>query len=404
MKFFNRQRPKKSKMMMVYFGYILGLIILTAIGLAALYIKLASYQKQRDEDKARKAAEAATMVAELPEDHTKVAQKAFEDYIGSMDADAWTELWQKERPEDPESAEVVRSYFARRLMTDSPSLFLDLSYSEEQPVYKVKLGDEDAARVALTKSGGDGSHIADWSVSKVDLLLKGGYDVEEYLPEGIELLCNGKPVPAGEDAKTIFPYSGIRDLLEQPVQWYCHRAEGLLAEPELSYSSDLEYLYSEEDDCYVCLAQDLPADLKERAEGFFRAYMQYTMSGGAGWKDYRAAKEKADAEGTEAPVNPVMVRFNACCQYIPTDSVAYSMLYKAFDSTCYGLAYTDQDVGLMDTRGPLKWADNCVSIEFTYHAYATLNGQRKDYSGSDQLFRVFFIRKDNGWKIWAFSA
>ena len=80
------------------------------------------------------------------------------------------------------------------------------------------------------------------------------------------------------------------------------------------------------------------------------------------------------------------------------------MLSKAFDSTCYGLAYTDHDLGVMEERGPVRWAANCVSIDFFYHAYATLNGQRKDYSGGDQLFRVYFVNMDGSWKIWAFSA
>ncbi len=404
MKGFLTRRPKKSKMMAVYFGYILGLIILSAAVFVLLYFKLSSFQKQRDEDKAKKEEQLEAAVEEKRTDPQKIAQKAFEDYADTMDAQWWADLWLKERPESPESPEALKAAFEKTLAAEPRSLYRDLSYTETQPVFKVKLGDKDAARISLKKEKGDGTYIADWSVSGTELLYKGSYDAEEYLPSGMRLLCNGKEVPAAEDTKTFFPYNGIKDLLEEPVQWHCYKAEGLMTEPELSYASDTEYLYSEEDGCYVCLANDLPADLKDQAEGFFRAYMQYTMSGGAGWKDYKKAKEEAEAEGREAPANPVMQRFNACCRYIPTDSVAYSMLYKAFDSTCYGLAYTDQDVGLMDTRGPLRWADNCVSIEFTYHAYATLNGQRKDYSGSDQLFRVFFVCRPNGWKIWAFSA
>ncbi len=403
MKGFWTRRPKKSKMMAVYFGYILVLIVISAVVLVILYFKLSSFQEQRDKDREDQE-KAAVAVQEKPADKEKIAQKAFEDFAETMDARWWTDFWLKEREDVSESRENVEAAFEKILASENTSLFRDLSYTAEEPVFKVKLGDKDAARISLKKEKGDGSYIADWSVSAAELLYTGSYDAEEYLPAGMTLLCNGKEVQPGEDTKDFFPYSGIKDLLQDAVVWRCYRAEGLLTEPELSYASDTEYLFSDEDGCYVCLANDLPADLTEQAEGFFRAYMQYTMSGGAGWKDYKKAKEEAEAEGREAPANPVMQRFNACCRYISTDSVAYSMLYKAFDSTCYGLAYTDQDVGLMDTHGPLRWADNCVSIEFTYHAYATLNGQRKDYSGSDQLFRVFFIRRDNGWKIWAFSA
>ena len=128
--------------------------------------------------------------------------------------------------------------------------------------------------------------------------------------------------------------------------------------------------------------------------------MNYTMSGGAGWKAYRAAVEAGEPNSG----NPVAGRFAACVAYVPSDSYAYSMLQKAFDSTCYGLAYTNHDYGLMETRGPVRWADNCIGVDFFYHAYADLNGQRKDYSGGDQVFRVFFINNDGSWKIWAFSA
>ena len=179
----------------------------------------------------------------------------------------------------------------------------------------------------------------------------------------------------------------------------------MLTEGEVSYENSESFIWSEDDDCYLALADDVPADdLMQRAEGFFKAYMNYTMSGGAGWRDYKEQKEAAEANGGTAPGNPVWGRFAACAAYTSSDSVAYSMLQKAFDSTCYGLAYTNHDYGLMETRGPIRWADNCVGVDFFYHAYATLNGQRKDYSGSDQLFRVFFILKDGSWKIWAFSA
>ena len=400
------RRVRKSTVLRAYFIYIFVLAIVMAGALGFLYFKLLQYQRQVDEQKMIAMMEAAAK----PTPEVKngpdplAAQSAFEQYAATMDAAWWTQLWQEQRPEDPESEESVRAYFEGELAKNVPSLFLDLSSSDELPVYKVKLGERDGARVSMKKSSGDGSRAEDWSVDAVELLYEGDYEAEAELPEGMEFLCNGEALePAGE-ADSHFPYHGIADLLEEPVVWYEYKAEGLLMEPELGYSPKDAYLFSEEDGCYVLPAEGLPDDLTQRAEAFFRAYMVYTMTGGAGWKDYKAAKEEALAAGLEPPANPVMGRLNACCSYIPADSEAYNMLYKAYDSTCYALAYTDQDVGLMDTRGPIRWADNCVSVEFTYHAYANLNNQRKDYSGSDQLFRVFFIRKGDSWKIWAFSA
>ncbi|MCR5251968.1 MAG: hypothetical protein K6E50_15345 [Lachnospiraceae bacterium] len=401
------RKGRRSGVLRIYFIYIFVLALVMAGALGFLYYKLMVFQRETDAKKSIEAMEEAAkkvMAEEKKGPDPLAAQSAFEQYAASMDADAWTTLWQQDRPDDPESAEIVKAYFEEALAKDKPALFTDISSTEEEPVFKIKLGEKDLARVCMKKSSGDGSSAADWTVSGVDLLLRGDYEARAELPDGMQLICNGIAVAPSEEEVSHFPYHGIEELLENPVRWHECVAEGMLTEPEVAYSPADGYFYSEEDGCYLLPADDVPADLTERAEGFFRAYMVYTMTGGAGWKDYKAAKEEALAEGREAPPNPVMGRLNACCAYIPSDSEAYNMLFKAYDSTCYALAYTEQDCGLLETRGPIRWADNCVSVEFTYHAYANLNGQRKDYSGSDQLFRVFFIRKGDSWKIWAFSA
>ena len=392
------RRIKPSKVLGAYFIYIGVLIIISMIVLLILWIKLADYQKGLDQKKTALAVSEPTPVPEEEKEKKDIrqAQTAFERYAGSMDAEDWTGLWLKQRPDDPEEESAVSEYFLQAIRDEGTSCYLDPSYDEKAPVYKIKIGSKDAARVTMQRDA-----VGKWTVGDTELLYRGDYSAEDVLPEGMEFLINGNAVGSAEEAEDHFPYSSIRNTLTDPVRWQKYSIDGLLCEPEVGYGNEDGFEWSDDDNCYLMLASDVDADdLRQRAEGFFKAYMNYTMSGGAGWKDYRAAQEAGQANSG----NPVAGRFAACVAYVPSDSVAYSMLQKAFDSTCYALAYTDHDYGLTKTRGPIRWAGNCVGVDFFYHAYATLNGQRKDYSGEDQLFRVFFINIDGSWKIWAFSA
>ncbi|MBP5608311.1 MAG: hypothetical protein J6X66_08615 [Lachnospiraceae bacterium] len=393
-----KRRIKPSKVLGAYFIYIAVLIILSIIVLLILWLKLADYQKSMDR---KETALAAAEPTPLPEEEKekkdiKQAQTAFERYANSMDMGTWTGLWLTQRPDDPEDEAVVSDYFSELIKNEGTSYYLDPSYDEKKPVYKIKIGSKDAARVYMQRDV-----VGKWTIGDTELLYKGDYSADGVLPEGMEFLINGVKAEPSAEGEDHFPYSSIKNTLIEPVRWQEYSIDGLLCEPEVSYGNEDGFEWSEDDNCYLALAVDVDADdLKNRAEGFFKAYMNYTMSGGAGWKDYRAAQEAGQANSG----NPVAGRFAACVAYVPSDSVAYSMLQKAFDSTCYALAYTDHDYGLSKTRGPIRWAENCVGVDFFYHAYATLNGQRKDYSGEDQLFRVFFINIDGSWKIWAFSA
>ena len=394
-----KKRSKKPGALGIYFIYLAVLIILSTIVLAVLWIKLADYQKGLDERERLQAAAPTPTPTPSAEENSRAAQEAFEKYADGLSEDDWTNFWMKAREGDPENEDVAHQYFADALQKGSISYYLDLSYDEAAPVYKIKLGDKDAARVSMLKDA-----VGKWGVGTFELLLEGDYSVEDELPAGMGLLVNSVPVTPTEETVDHFPYKGIEDVLSGQVVWQKYDIQGMLADPEVSYENADAYIWSEDDGCYLPLAEDIPDEVSERAEKFFYAYMNYTMSGGAGWKDYKAAKAAADAAGQPAPGNPVLGRLGGCTQYTPTDSVAYSMLQKAFDSTCYGLAYSNHEYGLMEKRGPIRWADNCVGVDFFYHAYATLNGQRKDYSGGDQLFRVYFINVDGNWKIWAFTA
>ena len=393
-----KKRRKKSKVLGAYFIYLAVLIILSSVILLVLWIKLADYQKGIDAK--QEALAAAPTPTPIPKDETKEAQAAFEKYADNISVSDWTSLWMETRTDDPEDREAVEGYFTKALAEKGTSYYLDIMYDEETPVYKIKIGDKDAARLFMSRD-----MTGHWNKASVELVLKGDYEVKDELPSGMGLLINGNPAQPTEETQDHFPYSSIEDVLTDPVVWNVYDVKDMLTECEVSYENADSFIWSEDDDCYLAMADDVPTDdLMQRAEGFFKAYMNYTMSGGAGWRDYKEQKEAAEANGGTAPGNPVWGRFAACAAYTSSDSVAYSMLQKAFDSTCYGLAYTNHDYGLMETRGPIRWAGNCVGIDFFYHAYATINGQRKDYSGGDQLFRVFFINVDGNWKIWAFDA
>ncbi len=391
-----KKRRKKPKLLGIYFIYLAVLIILSTVVLAVLWIKLADYQKGIDEKE--RALAAAPTPTPVPKDETKEAQAAFEKYADSLTAADWAAMWMDNNSssQDPELLAAVNDYFTKALAEGGTSYYLDLQYDEETPVYKIKIGDKDAARVFMKKA----DMMGKWMPDGVEVVLQGDYEVQEELPSGMQLLVNKSPVSPTEETADHFPNSSIKDILVNPVVWNVYDVKGLLVEPEVDYENGDDFIWSEDDGCYLALAKDIPDEVTERAEKFFRAYMNYTMSGGAGWKAYRAAVEAGEPNSG----NPVAGRFAACVAYVPSDSYAYSMLQKAFDSTCYGLAYTNHDYGLMETRGPVRWADNCIGVDFFYHAYADLNGQRKDYSGGDQVFRVFFINNDGSWKIWAFSA
>ena len=393
-----KKRSKKPGALGIYFIYLAVLIILSTVVLGVLWFKLADYQKELDAKQQAQAA--APTPTPMPKDEIKEAQAAFEKYADGLTVSDWTALWMDTRTNDPEDADTVSGYFTKALAEEGTTYYLDLMYDEDSPVYKIKIGDKDAARVFMSKG-----MTGNWSMASVELVLKGDHEIKDELPSGMELLINGQPAAASGETVDHFPYTGIENVMTDPVVWNVYDVEGMLTEAEVSYANEDGFVWSDDDNCYLAMADDVPTeDIMQRAEGFFKAYMNYTMSGGAGWREYNREKEAAAANGTAAPGNPVWGRFAACAAYTPSDSVAYSMLQKAFDSTCYGLAYSNHDYGLMETRGPIRWAGNCVGVDFYYHAYATINGQRKDYSGGDQLFRVYFINRDGSWKIWAFTA
>lgn len=393
-----KKRSKKPGALGIYFIYLAVLIILSTVVLGVLWFKLADYQKELDAKQQAQAA--APTPTPMPKDEIKEAQAAFEKYADGLTVSDWTALWMDTRKNDPEDEAAVSGYFTKALAEEGTTYYLDLMYDEDSPVYKIKIGDKDAARVFMSKG-----MTGNWGMASVELVLKGDHEIKDELPSGMELLINGQPAAASGETVDHFPYTGIENMMTDPVVWNVYDVEGMLTEAEVSYANEDGFVWSDDDNCYLAMADDVPTeDIMQRAEGFFKAYMNYTMSGGAGWREYNREKEAAAANGTAAPGNPVWGRFAACAAYTPSDSVAYSMLQKAFDSTCYGLAYSNHDYGLMETRGPIRWAGNCVGVDFYYHAYATINGQRKDYSGGDQLFRVYFINRDGSWKIWAFTA
>lgn len=370
-----KNRKKKGGFRKGLLTYVLVVAVIFLAALIVLWVALARFQKNKDAEKAAEAEQNAIVLQEKQhaEAVRQAPQRAFEAWLASYTADDWTNLWYEKRPENIDGRDRVRAYMEERFGSGSVQAFRSLDYTDEAPAYVLKDGDEALARVTL--SGSD----VNWAVSDVELELEGTKSASVEVAVGSKVFCNGTELGseyAGEPQNN-FSYEPLKDKLINPVSWTTYTVDGLLIEPELTAEppAGCSVTKTAEGDFMLCLDGADAEKYTTRAVSFVKAYLTYYMNGYNGtWGNLYAA-----------------------LAYLTPGTQAYTDLQDTYNGVVWNTAYGNIDVSNTTASGVVIWADNCYSVDVTYDANCTHNGQAIDYA--DATMRIYFLQTDAGFVI-----
>ena len=359
--------------LIVYLGV---LAVLSISVLNVLWIYLYQFQKQWDIDAARLEAELASREA-YEKEISRAPQLAFEDWQSQLTADYWTDLWFDQAASDLDERSQVYAYMAERFAPDAVKAYKSMEFTGETPVYVLKNGDDTLARVVMS-----GSELT-WKVSDVDLLVEGTHSASVWIVDGCRVFCNGRELDSefcGEK-NDYFDYAPLADKLVNPVTWICYTVDGLLFEPEISVETpkNRSVIKTSEDVYLLCLEDDTTV-FTDKAVQFVQAYLNYYMSGR---RDTRDNLYKALA-------------------FLTPGTQAYRNLFETYDGVTWNAAYDNIDTSKTFADNVVVWADNCYSVDVTYNADCTRNGNAVDYA--DAAIRIYFLQTGNGFVISNFET
>lgn len=368
------KRKKKNSFRKGLLTYVLVVAVIFLAALIVLWIALARFQKNKDAENAAEAEQNAIVLQEKQhaEAVRQAPQRAFEAWLASYTADDWTNLWYEKRPENIDGRDRVRAYMEERFGS-SVQAFRSLDYTDEAPAYVLKDGDEALARITL--SGSD----VNWTVSNVELELEGTKSASVEVAVGSKVFCNGIELGseyAGETQNN-FSYEPLKDKLINPVSWTTYKVDGLLIDPELTAEppEGCSVTKTAEGDFMLCLDGADAEKYTTRAVSFVKAYLNYYMNGYNGtWGNLYAA-----------------------LAYLTPGTQAYTDLQDTYNGVVWNTAYGNIDVSDTTASGVVIWADNCYSVDVTYDANCTHNGQAIDYA--DATMRIYFLQTDAGFVI-----
>lgn len=374
------RRKKRNAFRRGLFIYVCILAVCIAGVLTVLWTALDRSQKEFDAEAAEKAQIEAEKEAQEAQERAvyQAPQRCFESWLATCTPAYWAEQWAQTPAGALDGADNVLSEMTRLFDPAVMEAFKSLDYTDEKPIYVLKNGDETLARITLAGGG------TDWAVDQVEFLVKGEQSASVRVSTGSRVYCNG--IELGEefitDSSSYFDYEPLRDQLIDPVTWNTYTVEGLLLEPNMTVEPVAGSSVTEtaEGDFLLCLDDDSAATYQNQAVTFVKSYLYYYMSGYNGaWGNL----------------------YNALA-YLTPGTQAYQDLYDTYEGVVWNTAYGNIDTSDTTAGGVVIWADNCYSVDVTYDANCTLNGQAIDYA--DATMRIYFLRTDSGFIISNFET
>ena len=375
-----KRRRKKDRFKRGLRIYLIILLVLIIGILAALWVILDRYQTKKDQEDAAFSQTLAAQAAERQHERDvhRAPQRAFEAWRDQLTADYWIQLWNQSHPDGLDGAERTARVISEKYAPEALQSFKALEFTQENPVYVLKNGEETMARITL--SGSD----VNWTVSQVEMLLQGRESSSVRVASGSRIYCNGIELSRDYlvDSTSYFNYDPLRDELVNPVSWDTYKVEGLLLPPELTVDPPVGRTITEtaNGDFLLCLPDNEALAFREKSVNFVRSYLFYYMSGGNGtWGNM----------------------YNALA-FLTPGTQAYQDLRATYDGVYWNTAYANIDTSKTTSGGVVIWADNCYSVDVTYDADCTINGQHVDYA--DATMRIYFLKTDNGFIISNFET
>ena len=369
----NSRKKPASRFKKGFTIYIVVLLLLMAAVLYVLWRFLANYQKGVDEAAAAAAEkEAAELYAR---DVHEAPQRAFEDFLATTDAEYWVDKWYESNPQSLDDRQKMTEALEGYFFGEDFACYKAESFTQEAPVYVLKSGETKLATVSMT-----GSEL-NWSVADVTLLLSGGESASVEVPDGCTVYCNGQVLDDSYRSQehSYFDSDDFRDQLKNPVEWATYTIEGQFFAPELTAEAPADRtLYTTEDGImgYV-LSADAAESYQKQGEEFARALLHYYYMGGSNTYGNMAA-----VRALVVPNSPAYTLITDSANGVSWDSTYPNATYEA----------TAQQV--------IIWADNCMSMDVTYHAEGTTSGYT---NVSDGTYRLYFVDNGNGFGICGLS-
>ena len=366
----------------IYFVYLGMLVAVALFFLALLWRSLVIYQTDYEDEQ---------QVLETLRNAERAPQRTFMQYAEGLTAEDFASLWMEDNQDSPESLLTASKYFEDLLGSSEISFFKSRKSTKKAPVFEIYAGDSKLAGVYLVGAG------SKWEINDVQVFARGKEEFSCCVPEGTKVFLNGNELGSDyfkKDRVVKFPYDKERDLykdlLKNEVMWTEVKAEDLLSVPEFEIKAKEGEILSEKEtgdaseSFYILYAdEDLTEKLTPMSEDFLNAYLTY----------YTYGKNMIDDHIAKAQ--------SYCFSGSPADK---SLINAYEDSVSWAYGHTNLRNEILDEGKPVKWADNCYSIDIKYHAYAKRGGEELDYSRQDELIRIVMLDKGNGYKVYAFDV
>ena len=370
-------RNKRNSGFRKGFGiYMTILALLCVAALTALWVILSRFQAGEDAKLAAEAEKEAQAAYEL--DVKRAPQRAFESFLETMTAEYWTEQWFEQNPDSFDNAEKVTEYMGQVFFGENLNYWKAEEYTEEAPAYIIKNGDEELA--VLTFGGSE----LDWSVSEVDMRLKGKEEASLEVPENCTVYCNGTALAErfATESGSHFAEEGMEEmdeLLTEPVLWNTYTVSGQLFAPQLTAEApaDCTLVTDEEGFSFYILSAQEAEPYQAQAETFAEKVLHFYMMG---------------------QNNPYVNAHN-----VKLLAMQNSQVWKLMESAAEGVSWNTSYphyTHIVEAGNVIRWAENCLSVDVKYHA----EGTAEDYTNiEDGTYRVFFLDKGAGFGIYGLS-
>lgn len=363
-------RKKQNSAFRKGFGiYMIVLSVLCVAVLAALWVILARFQAGEDAKLAAEAEKEAQAAYEL--DVKRAPQRAFEDFVANMTAEYWTEQWFEANPDSFDNAEKVTEYMGQVFFGEGLNYWKAEEYTDEAPAYILKNGAEELAVLTF-----EGSEL-DWSVSKVDMRLKGREEASLEVPENCTVYCNGTALEERFAAESVSHFADegmeeLEELLTTPTLWNTYTVTGQLFEPQLTVEApaDRTLVTDEEGFSFYVLSAQEAEPYQTQAAAFAEKVLHFYMMGAS---------------------NPYGNAYN-----VKIMAIQNSQVWKLMDSAAEGVSWNTpypNYTHTVEAGNVIRWAENCLSVDVKYHAEGTADGYTNTEDGT---YRVYFLDDGSG--------
>lgn len=362
-----KKRKRKSakrfrKGLLLYLSILSVLII---ISLVYVFIALAKYQKNVDEEAA-----SAAYIASIQE----APQKYFSSLVDTLTLSDWTRFWYDSHPDHFDSEDNVEAFLTEKILNKSFTYWKAYDYSVPSPSYLIR--DDDGQDIATFYLNGQDLN---WTLDHVTFLIQGSSTTIATVPAGCTVYCNGSVVNDSYKSAAEFDLSldGYENELSGLVNYETVTIDEMISEGTISLESNSsQYEISSDDngDYYFTLPEAQSPTYQSQAESFIRSLLNY----------YNCGKTNPDEN------------MNAALSHVASGSNAAKVIRSSYDgiiwATPKNIAYS------ISSSKTYVLAENCYFVDVTF-----IDTNADSTSENNGTYRVYMLNLGSGFKIYTFA-